>query len=232
MKITWLHRHRRSHLLIFCNGWGMDETPFIPLQARSLDVLMCYDYKDLSCESDLFSLMREYPQVSLLGWSMGVWAGQHLFSSKAKEFRRTIAVNGTLCPIHDRYGIAPNLFAETHVKLDELTRQKFYYRMCKTPQVLERFLAHQPKREISDQKEELACLLDKTDCMPVSASIYSDVVIATRDYIVPTDNQRRFWGEKELHLFDGTHFPFYSWTSWDAILHDPGKGDVAQPGRE
>jgi biotin synthesis protein BioG len=223
MKTLWLHKHDRERLLVFCNGWGMDGSPFIPMQAHALDVLMCYDYTDFEVDADLQGLIGGYAQADLISWSMGVWAGQRLFSSSAGQFKRRIAVNGTLCPIHDQFGIPVEIFSSTLAHFDEAARLKFYRRMCRERGTLETFLAHQPERGLADQRMELENLLQGRECLDADSAIYTDVVIGKRDLILPTANQKRFWQQKKIHLVDGYHFLFYGWRSWDDILHDPGK---------
>jgi pimeloyl-[acyl-carrier protein] methyl ester esterase len=227
MIISWLHRHHRDRLVIFCNGWGMDGTPFSHLQAHSLDVLMCCNFAEPSLHHDLLNAMDGYPEVSLIAWSMGVWAGQYLFSGIPQRFTKNIAINGTLCPIHDLYGIPVELFAATLAGFNAASRLKFYRRMCGGRDILERFLAHQPIRQIDDQREELEYLMGKTDCSPTGNSIYTDIVIADKDRIMPTENQQRFWQSAKIHVVDGSHFLFYGWDSWDTLLQDPGKSGEA-----
>jgi pimeloyl-[acyl-carrier protein] methyl ester esterase len=224
MKTLWLHKHNRERLLVFCNGWGMDARPFAPLQAHAYDVLMCYDYTDLEVDLDMIALIGSYAEAHLLGWSMGVWAGQCLFAAAAGQFQRKIAINGTLCPIHDRFGIPVEIFSSTLEHFNISARLKFYRRMCRERGILETFLANQPERKIDEQRAELEHLLQTTDCLSAAASIYTDILIANRDYILPTANQRRFWQQKKVHLVDGCHFLFYGWNSWDDILRDPGMG--------
>jgi len=226
MKTLWLHKHDRERLIVFCNGWGMDGCPFKPLQASAYDVLMCYDYSDLKLDIDIAALVGRYAETHLVGWSMGVWAAQHLFSASCDQFQKRIAVNGTLCPINDHYGIPIEIISSTLDHFSESARLKFYRRMCRDRGILEIFLAHQPERKIEDQRQELENLLHKTDCLGAEASIYTDVVIAQKDLILPTSNQRRFWQQKNVHIIDGYHFLFYGWKSWDAVIHDPGKLSV------
>ncbi len=220
MKTLWLHRSNRNALLVFCNGWGMDGRPFVPLQAQGVDVLMCYDYTNLEVEEDLSAVIASYAEVSLVGWSMGVWAGQCLFAASACQFQRRIAINGTLCPIHDRFGIPVEIFSSTLENFNEAARLKFYRRMCRERRTLETFLAHQPERGIDNQRLELRRLLQATDCLAADVSIYTDIVIAARDFILPTANQERFWHGHNIHTLDGSHFLFYGWENWDDILQD------------
>jgi len=97
MKCEWLYRQHRERLILFCNGWGMDATPFQPLTATDVDVLMLFDYHDLrpvdgernnpAPDLDLDDLFRRYSHISLIAWSMGVWAGQQLFRPWARFLR-------------------------------------------------------------------------------------------------------------------------------------------------
>ncbi len=228
MKTLWLHHHNRNALLVFCNGWGMDGRPFAPLQARAVDVLMCYDYTDLEVEEDLSAVIASYAEAYLVGWSMGVWAGQCLFAASAGRFQRKIAINGTLCPIHDRFGIPVEIFSSTLENFNEAVRLKFYRRMCRERGILETFLAHQPERGLDNQRLELRRLLQATDCLSPDVSIYTDIVIAARDFILPTANQERFWRDHNIHILDGPHFLFYGWESWDDVLHDSRIGGKAE----
>jgi pimeloyl-[acyl-carrier protein] methyl ester esterase len=220
MKTLWLHKCNRERLLVFCNGWGMDGRPFVPLQAHAYDVLMCYDYSDpdLEINQDIIELIGGYTEAHLLGWSMGVWAGQRLFAAQADLFQWKIAVNGTLCPIHDRFGIPTHIFSSTLDNFNETARLKFYRRMCRERGTLEAFLAHQPERNIEDQRQELESLLHSADCLSADVSIYQDIVIADRDFIMPSACQERFWTQKNARIIDGSHFLFYGWNSWDDVL--------------
>jgi len=201
----------------------MDDTPFTPFTARDLDVVMLYDYTDLTFPQDLADTMLGYKEVFLIAWSMGVWVAQKLFSSMTSKFVKTIAVNGTLCPIHDRYGIPVEVFSSTLTHFDETARLKFYRRMCRKREILAYFLTNQPKRKIDNQKKELESLLSTIDCSDAENSMYTDIVIADTDLIMPTENQRMFWKQSMPELVDGHHFLFYGWNSWDAMLRDLGK---------
>ncbi len=218
MKTSWLHDHKRDNLIIFCNGWGMDGKPFLPLKANEYDVIMINDYTSLEVEVDVEKLSNRYKELVLVCWSMGVLAGQQIFASVKNRFAKSIAINGTLCPIDDSFGIPVELFQETLLNFNETTRLKFYRRMCRGKDVLKRFLEHQPERDIDNQKEELAQLIERMDCLSAETSMYTDVIISDRDYIISSENQERFWAKSNVKNVEGVHFPFYSWKSWDEIV--------------
>lgn len=218
MQGSWLHRAGREKLIIFCNGWGMDGTPFQLLTSSEYDVYMLYNYVDLIPSQPIKDIVHGYRQVSLVSWSMGVWVGQKLFSDSVDLLHRSIAINGTLCPIDDSLGIPEKIFAETLEGFDETTRMKFYRRMCREKTALKMFLARQPLRSPGDQCRELAALQRGIDCVSADLSIYQKVIIADCDLIVPSANQRQFWLGKETTEIPGFHFPFYLWPSWDQLL--------------
>ena len=95
------------------NGWGLDEQPFCFLDSESHDVFMLYDYRDLSFPVDVKALFRPYKEIYLLAWSLGVWVSQSLKNLLPDRTAFSVAINGTLQPIHQQYGIAPDIFAST-----------------------------------------------------------------------------------------------------------------------
>lgn len=238
MKHEWLHHHGRNRLILFCNGWGMDANPFRPLTAAGVDVLMFSDYQgpgfehagpternNLEQTFDPADLFDRYTHVSLIAWSMGVRAGQQIFHSWAHRLQEAIAINGTLCPIDDRFGIPVEIYAATLARFNEAGRLKFYRRMCHDchdchdRNILATFLAHQPQRSIANQRLELAALLDQTDCQPAESAIYTRVVVTTRDLVMPTAGQLAFWQGHDILSLEGSHFPFYRWNSWEEMLN-------------
>ncbi len=220
MYSSWLHKKNASKLIVFCNGWGMDGSAFAHLDSHHFDVLMLYDYTNLPDSYDVKDFSRSYSQVSLVSWSIGVWAGQKLFSSQEEIFHRTIAVNGTLCPMHDELGIPEEIFEGTLLNYDEAGRKKFYHRMCRDKRIYKYFLQNQPKRAIDNQLGELAALKKMIDCTPAENSIYQQVLVTDHDLVVPTSNQLQYWQgtRTTITLLPGVHFPFTSWKSWDEFL--------------
>lgn len=227
MKYEWLHRHQRQHLILFCNGWGMDANPFRPLAATESDVLVLSDYHDLiqepghSCpDPDPANLLGPYPRISLIAWSMGVWAGQQLFGNRRLCLHETIAINGTLCPIDDRFGIPPQIYDGTLNQFNEAGRLKFYRRMCHDRNTLPTFLEHQPERSLASQHRELEALRNRVFCQAAEGSIYTRIIVTSRDLVIPTANQLSFWQGQNVLNMEGAHFPFYRWHSWEALLEE------------
>jgi len=218
VKSKWLHKKKTAGLIIFCNGWGMDEHPVRFLQGDQYDVLMLYDYSSIVPDIDLQQLFVEYTSVVLVSWSMGVWAGQQLFAGCPDVFATTIAINGTLCPIDDQYGIPEKTVRATLANFDEKGRLKFYSRMFRDRELYRDFLKQQPRRSVADQRNELAALLESAVCKVEEDLVYTTAIVSSRDLIMPTKNQLRFWPEKRVKQVDGSHFLFYSYDSWDELI--------------
>lgn len=222
MKYHWLSERREERLLIFCNGWGMDEKPFAELATAGLSVLVLSNFTYLSSRDRdvVLSLIKDFERYTerfLLAWSMGVWVAQKLFVGHENLFHKTIAVNGTLCPISEQYGIPRELFRSTARGWSETSRQKFYRRMCGEKQLTEQFLKNEPERSVSDQQEELIWYLEQVDCLPEEERLFNEVWVSDNDRVMPTKSQLSYWGS-EVKMLNGGHFPFYQNKSWRELL--------------
>lgn len=218
MKSYWLHRGQSDKLILFCCGWGMDQTPFAPLTCSDWDVLMFFDYSDFDTDLDIEFLFTGYREVVLVAWSMGVWAGQQIFFPFSSRIRQAIAINGTLRPVDNRYGIPEEVVQATHDKLDAKQRQNFYRRSCKDRALYQSFLEQQPRRSVESQKRELGVLLKEVRDTICTPPLYTTAIVGNQDFIMPTQNQLRYWPKDMVRRVDGAHFLFYGFGSWEDIL--------------
>lgn len=218
MRGLWLVRRGQGRAVLFCNGWGMDDAPLAHLASLRHDVYMLYDYRDPTPPEELDSVLDEAGELSLVSWSMGVWAGQRLLAERVVPLARAVAINGTLCPVDDRRGIPAQLFADTLTGFGEETRSRFYRRMCRDKDTLNFFLAHQPQRSLEEQREELRVLLREAHCQGLDTALYRTAIIAGGDRIFPAANQRRFWQGLDTLSVDSGHYPFHLWESWEELL--------------
>ena len=60
--------------------------PFTHLTSDGFDVLMLNDYSFLPNSFGIHEIARKYEYTVLVCWSIGVWAGQKLFSGKENVF--------------------------------------------------------------------------------------------------------------------------------------------------
>ena len=204
MKYKWLNQKNNQKLIIFFNGWGMDECVVNYLSPEDYDVLMFYDYNSPETDFD-FENIYSYPQKYLIAWSMGVMIAT-LFDI---DYVSKTAINGTLKPIDDRFGIPKRIY--------DLTLKGF------SPKGAERFIKsmysdvsddiYTPKREFENQKSELEAL---THYKANQDFKYDRVIISSNDKIIPAKNQTAFWGTEPN--IDSGHCPFNHFKKWSDLL--------------
>ena len=194
MKQHFIIKDNRKHLLLFFAGWGMDEKPFLQLQPAACDWMICYDYRSL--EFDV-TLIQGYSDITLAGWSMGVWAASQIINRHPfLPVRQSIAVNGTLYPIHETKGITTVIFEGTLQGLDEHTLQKFQRRMCGSAAGYREFRATAPERPAGELKEELSAIREHYFSSPLPDFTWQKAIIGKEDRIFLPDNQLLAWKDK------------------------------------
>ena len=220
MKWHWIQRKRSDRLLLFFNGWGMDQHPVKHLLAPTdWDVLMVYDYRDMLCD-DMCQTCRIYKEIEVIGWSMGVWAFGQIQEYVGERVSRIIAINGTAQPIHPEFGIAPDIYQATLDCFDERGREKFFRRMCGSQAILRKFQDHAPQRPISEQAEELQAI-QQAALHGADADLRVDVALMSgQDMIIPAAHQARYWQGRARNalMIDAPHYPFFLWKSWSELL--------------
>jgi len=204
MKYKWLNQKNNQKLIVFFNGWGMDECVVSHLLPDYYDVLMFYDYNTLETDFD-FEKLNIYPQKYLIAWSMGVMTAT-LFDI---NYLSKTAINGTLKPIDDRFGIPERIY--------NLTVKNF------SPKGAERFIKsmysdasdyiYYPKREFENQKTELEAL---THYEANQDFKYDRIILSAEDKIIPTKNQVAFWGTEPNS--ESGHAPFNLYKKWSDLL--------------
>lgn len=214
MKHVWLNRQGHDTLIVFFNGWGMDDNPFAHLGCSGHDVLMFYDYRGLEFRIDPGQLLAQYSQHLVISWSMGVW----VYAQVASAFKpvQVVAINGTLYPIHDQLGIPVAILEKTLRGFSDSGREKFYLRMFRNHK--ERQLFRNPDRDLENQRIELSALQQMVLHTETKPSPFSKVFISDNDRIIPTRNQKNYWESycQPMPLESG-HFPFMHWQSWREI---------------
>ncbi len=211
---------KNDNLIIFFAGWGMSPEPFKFLDCENNDVLIIFDYTNDNMPIDLSELLSSYTQVDLIAWSLGVAISNNIMQPYKQKLQSTLAINGTLLPIHDNFGIPPAIFSATIENLLNGGIAGFYRRMCKTAAVRKRFMNTPPKREPTDLKNELIALYNKLHNNKPDNSIFSNAIICSDDKIFPPDNQAGNWEKFNVpySTLKEPHFPFYRWNRWREIF--------------
>ena len=206
MKQHFIMKNNRQHLLLFFAGWGMDETPFLTVHPTDKDRMICYDYRTLAFDS---GLLQAYSQITLIAWSMGVWAASQIMKQYPHlPVFQSIAINGTLYPIHETKGIAPSLFDGTLQGLNEQTLQKFQRRMCGSTAGYKAFQTVSPQRPVEELKEELAAIRQQYFSLPPSDFKWRKAIIGKDDRIFLPDSQYLAWKNQadSLEQVEAAHY--------------------------
>ena len=203
MKYKWLNKQNNNKLIVFFNGWGMDETIVKHLEPEDYNVVMFYDYNSHLTDFD-FDTLKNYHSKYLIAWSMGVMTATHFdigYISKT-------AINGTLKPIDDKFGIPKRIYNLTLRGFSPKGAERFiknmYSENCELPQ---------PDREFENQKSELEAL---THYEADEKFEYNRIILSTDDKIIPTNNQSKYWGI-EPNTKSG-HAPFNLFKKWSELL--------------
>lgn len=203
MEYKWLNKNQNREIIVFFNGWGMDGSVVKHLQFDNYDVLMFYDYNTLDTDFD-FPTLNFYEKRHLISWSMGVMTAT-LFNIK---YDSATAVNGTLKPIDNSFGIPEKIYDLTLKGFSEKGAERFIKNMfdteCPLPEV---------NRDFENRKSELFALKQYKANENFK---YSRVLISDNDKIIPTKNQIAFWN-KEANIKSG-HCPFLLFKNWEELL--------------
>lgn len=218
MKIDKIKDHTGDKLLLVFAGWSASPALFRHLEGpgEGTDLWICYDYRDLTFEEDLSG----YREIDLIAWSLGVWAASVALKGREAAINRAIAVNGTLCPVHDRWGIPEAIFRGTLDNVTEEGMRRFNRRMygkreiqqaCETADA-------RPLDEIRNELQQLYLAIRKDEPAQVFSPLYNRALLSSADRIFPAENLRAFWqGRLPVTEVDAPHYPFHLWSHWDEI---------------
>lgn len=224
MRAEWIVHEGASGLLFFFNGWGMERRTADHLVSawgapEGADLVLLYDYSDLSLPDWLREAMHEADTIDIMAWSLGVWAAS---SAGLDRVDRAVAINGTLFPVDAERGIPPEIFRGTLEQWDDSARRRFERRMFAgvPPPAAE---AAASVRSSAEQKEELGSIEAAIASAQEGQQAiwrYSRVITGGRDLIFSPENQRRAWPEMTpvTLLDDMPHFPFFHLKGWREVF--------------
>lgn len=212
MQYFWLNKKKENKkLILFFNGWAMNETPVKHLFCDDYDVLILFDYQDVDFDLSQFDFTK-YSEKNLICWSMGVYVSC-LFKNELKNFDKKIAINGTTKIIDDNFGIPKKIYNITVKLLNEDSCDKFIKNMFDNGRLNPNITI---TRSLSELKEELISIqkidLDKE-------LVFDCAIVSNNDRIIPTKNQINFWQNKtKTKTINSTHCPFEKFENWSDLL--------------
>lgn len=202
MNYKWLNKTNSNKLIIFFNGWGMDEQIVSHLDCEDYNVIVFYDYNNLDINIDLSNYTEQY----LIAWSMGVMTAT-LFNFN--NLSSATAICGTPYAIDDKFGIPERIYNLTIRGFSESSSQKFMERMFSETPTIKSFSNRTFESKLSELKQML-------NYKPNSNFKYSKAIVANSDKIIPTKNQLNYW--ENATIINSGHCPFMLYSKWSELL--------------
>lgn len=217
MKSNWLIKNNSKKLILFFNGWSLDENIVKHLTSSEYDVLMLFDYSNLDLNLSILKEIYEYEEINVIAWSYGVWAYGSVLDI-FKNLKNVVAINGTLLPINNDFGISERMFNLTLSNLSEKNYPRFFQNMFEG----EGDLYKMPQRNIEDQRQELKSIqrLCAQKDISKNKTFFTKVFTGLKDKIIPAQNQINFWGGNiDIIKVNTGHYMFDLFSNWDEIIN-------------
>lgn len=217
MEISKIIDQQHPDLLLVFAGWSASADLFKKIAIpENTDLWICSDYRTLDFAGDL----KTYETIRVIGWSLGVWVAAKLFASSCIKPTSAIAINGTSCPIHDRFGIPEAIFQGTLEQLIPNGMTRFNRRMCGSRELTKRYESLTNQRPVEILYDELLSLYKAISTEPdlSDALNWDKAIVGTDDRIFPADNLQNYWnGRCTIQTIEAPHYPFSQWTNWNEL---------------
>lgn len=217
MKCHWLNKQNNDKLIVFFAGWSFDWYPFTGMNFGDYDLLFVYDYNSMFVPDEI-SQISEYKEKILITWSMGVFTA-YLLKDYFAEFDRKIAINGTVTPVDDEFGIPENIFKLTLKHAAKGLEGKFYKNLFLTEQEYNMYSTYPVRRTIDDRVSELYSLYSLIEKTKIDyEKFYNLAIVCEGDKIIPPKNQIASHEKNNVPVItaDYGHFLYY-YLSWKEL---------------
>ncbi len=206
MQYKWLQKNISQNLIIFFNGWGMNEKAVQHLDkenqiTKNFDCLHFYDYQNITMPTIDFST---YQHIYLIAWSMGIYMSNAL----TLPYTKKIAFCGTGNPISIKEGIPPKVYQLTINNFNEQTQAIFNKKIG---------FSLNSQQTNTALKNELIAI---QEYQFTKKTFFDIAFIAKNDCIFPFENQKNYWehNANKSIILETKHYPFHLFTSWKEIL--------------
>lgn len=199
MLIRLISEDRRGKSLIFIFlGWGMDTTPFRGLSAEGYSVAVSFAYDGSQEEAEQYRrFINDYEEVNLFAWSYGVAVANRMLTGKENV---CIAINGSVTPKDDRFGIPERIFNLTLRSLSAENMKRFYA-FTGMGDIL-------PERDLASLRPELEMFGNLPPAEP--SRLWTAAYVGMKDRIIPPGNQISLWEKASVDVRidgNGSHLP-------------------------
>ena len=216
MKTYIRRREKNTQLVVLYGGWGTDENVFTPLCNDEFDFLLFYNYS--ADEALVLPEMKTYEKITLIGWSLGVWAAEYLLSKTGIKPDITIAVNGTPIPADNQYGIPLNIFEGTLNNITEENIEKFYLRMFGDKKTYLTNIDRVPHRTLKSLHDELRWLYNRIMEQKESGFRWDYAVTSEMDRVFPSKNLDGYWDQEKNTKHIVLPLPHYFFHKWESYI--------------
>ena len=215
MKTYIRRREKNDQLVIVYGGWGTDENVFVPLCNDDFDFILFYNYS--ADEALVLPEMKTYSRITLIGWSLGVWAAEYLSPKTGIKPDITIAVNGTPVPADDQFGIPLHIFEGTLNNITEKNIEKFHLRMFGDKKTYLLNKDRLPQRNLKSLHDELRWLYNRIMEQKEPGFKWDYAITSEFDRVFPSKNLIGYWSKEEntKHIIlPLPHYFFHKWQSY------------------
>lgn len=193
-------------LILFFNGWGMDENI-----VSHLEIPINYTLKVINFPYNFDNtILSQYDDIIFIGWSFGsYYLTKYVIENNIKS-NKIISLNSTPETI-GKNGISEGVFKLTLDTLTPDTLQKFYENMG-----IDNTFS-QAKKNFKDIKNELQYFKD--NYVPLK-NIFTHAFIGKKDKIIPASRQKKYFEANKVVIteFLCGHYPFSVIKSWSALI--------------
>ena len=215
MKTYIRRREKNNQLVVLYGGWGTDENVFTPFCNDEFDFILFNNYS--ADEALVLPEMKTYEKITLIGWSLGVWAAEYLSPKTGIKPDITIAVNGTPIPADDQYGIPLNVFEGTLNNINEENIDKFYLRMFGNRKTYQTNIDRIPHRSLKSLHSELRWLYNRVMEQKESGFRWDYAVTSEIDRVFPSKNLEGYWEQKLTTKHIVLKLPHYLFNNWKSF---------------
>lgn len=193
-------------LILFFNGWGMDENIISHIEVPAEYILKVLNFP-YNLDDNIF---QQYDEVIPIGWSFGCYYLAKYLTEKNIKCKKIISLNGSPEMI-GKNGISQGVFNLTLNTLTPDTLQKFYGNMGIDS-------TFSPAEKVfQDIKDELQYFKD--NYVP-QKNVFTHAFIGEKDKIIPASRQKKYFEANGTIITEIPcgHYPFSIIKNWDILI--------------